>query len=697
MSACAGKRRPDTYSVAALGLVCLGAIHGACATSVETRRCAEPRCLDTIIVEASGRDAPDLRAGLAHSQVDLLQPPAATLATPMQALRGLPGIAFQQTTPGQSIVILRGLKGSEVLHRVDGFRLNNTLFRNAPNQYIALVDALMLSSIEVQRGPAGALHGGDAMGGVIDMLSAEPAFDGATPGSERLRFGFNSADRALHSRAELRRSLEPFSLLVGVTEFSARERRAGDGERLAFTGYRSRAGNARLIWTPGPAHRLSLQFQHLRQPDTSRHDELVPGFGQSRPSSSVFRFSPQQRDFAQLQWRWRADSTAFDQLDLQLGQQRIDDDRISRDFGSPLEDREHNRSTLSGLVLDFSKSAGAHTFAYGIDVYLDQVDSERQRRDLDSGVLSPRPSRFPDGSKTRSRALFVAHYWQLAREWGLSWGLRQTAYRTRIPGPPGLAVSISPTDRSGHFSLRRDLGGQTELHAGLGRGFRSPNVFDLGVFGERPGNRFSLPNPNLGSEAIDSLELGIRQRHASWELDLVAFESRYRGKIVAVDTGATTDGGRLIVQNRNLSRLDLHGLELGFAWHPDPLFDVQASATYTRGIERLNSAATPADRVPPINGRWEARWSPHARHWFNLRVDYAVAQHRLSSRDRSDPRIDPDGTPGWATLGVGWQYAGDTLRLAVELGNLGDRRYREHGSGVDASGRSLGLSLDWTF
>ncbi len=660
-------------------------------------RCAEATCLDALTVEAAGRDAPALRASAALNSVDMSEQPASALATPMEALRGLPGIAFQQTTPGQSIVILRGLKGSEVLHRVDGFRLNNTLFRNAPNQYVALVDALMLSSIEVQRGPAGALHGGDAMGGVVDMLSAVPASRGDSPGHGRIRSGFNSADGSLHSRAEWQHVAGPFAILAGASELSTGQRRAGGGERLPFTNYRSRAGNAKLIWNPDAAHRLNLQFQHLRQPDTPRHDELVPGFGQPQPSSSEFRFSPQQRDFAQLQWRWRARHPAFDQLDMQIGQQRIDDDRISRDFDNPLQQRECNRSTLNGLSLDLSKFSGAHTWAYGFDLYSDTVRSRRIARDLGSGVESDRQSRFPDRASARNQSLFLAHDWQLGERWAIASGLRYTANRVRIPIAQVPATTLRPADRSGHLSLRHELGDATQLHVGYGRGFRSPNVFDLGVFGERPGNRFSLPNPDLRSELIDSLEIGLRQRTQRWDLDLVAFLSRYSDKIVAVETGALTDAGRIVVQNRNLSSLDLHGIELGLGWHPDTRFELNLGATYTYGEQRLARVVSPADRIAPLGGRLAARWSPGAGQWTFLRFDYAASQQRLSPRDASDPRIDPGGTPGWTTFSLGWQIDFDAIRLSVELSNIGNRRYREHGSGVDAQGRSLGISFDWIF
>ncbi len=94
-----------------------------------------------------------------------------------EMLRGVPGAFFQQTTPGQGIPIIRGLKGSQVLHLVDGMRLNNAFFRNAPNQYLGLVDAYATERAEVIRGSAPSLYGADAMGGVLQILTAEPDFD----------------------------------------------------------------------------------------------------------------------------------------------------------------------------------------------------------------------------------------------------------------------------------------------------------------------------------------------------------------------------------------------------------------------------------------------------------------------------------------------------------------------------------------
>ena len=52
------------------------------------------------------------------------------------------------------------------------------------------------------------------------------------------------------------------------------------------------------------------------------------------------------------------------------------------------------------------------------------------------------------------------------------------------------------------------------------------------------------------------------------------------------------------------------------------------------------------------------------------------------------------GTPGWVVMGasVKKSYAEDWL-ISVSLDNLFDQRYRVHGSGLDAAGRNLSISV----
>ena len=92
------------------------------------------------------------------------------------------------------------------------------------------------------------------------------------------------------------------------------------------------------------------------------------------------------------------------------------------------------------------------------------------------------------------------------------------------------------------------------------------------------------------------------------------------------------------------------------------------------------------------------RWRPRQRLWAEAYALAAGRQARLSPGDRSDKRIDPLGTPGFATWNV--RGGADLPRggmLTLGLENLADKRYRWHSSGIDAPGRNLVLGLGWAF
>ena len=196
----------DAHRYIALGLATLG----LCSPSVAVADAATdaPITLETEQVTAtrSVRDVSDVAAAVTVvDERDILRQAPQTLP---EIFRGQIGTYFQQTTPGQGTVILRGLKGSQVLHLVDGMRLNNAFFRSAPNQYLALVDPYSVARTEVVRGPASTLYGADAMGGVVQVLTREPAYRGSEWDTESgVLAGVDSAEaRANDTRALPRRS-----------------------------------------------------------------------------------------------------------------------------------------------------------------------------------------------------------------------------------------------------------------------------------------------------------------------------------------------------------------------------------------------------------------------------------------------------------------------------------------------------------
>jgi outer membrane receptor protein involved in Fe transport len=69
------------------------------------------------------------------------------------ALSFVPGVMVQKTTRGFGSPYIRGFTGYRALTLIDGIRLNNSTFRDGPNQYNGTIDLFDLDRVEVERGP----------------------------------------------------------------------------------------------------------------------------------------------------------------------------------------------------------------------------------------------------------------------------------------------------------------------------------------------------------------------------------------------------------------------------------------------------------------------------------------------------------------------------------------------------------------
>ena len=100
--------------------------------------------------------------------------------------------------------------------------------------------------------------------------------------------------------------------------------------------------------------------------------------------------------------------------------------------------------------------------------------------------------------------------------------------------------------------------------------------------------------------------------------------------------------------------------------------------------------------MPPLSGSVGLEYAPESVFGFEAWASMAGAQDRLSARDVRDSRINPEGTPGWASLGArGHWRPTDAWLVTLELANVFDASYRVHGSGIDATGRNATLSARW--
>ena len=119
-----------------------------------------------------------------------------------EALGEVPGVLVQKTSNGQGSPFIRGFTGFRNVLLIDGIRLNNSVFRDGPNQYWNTVDTFAASRIEVLKGPASVLYGSDAIGGAVNVLSDIPG--AAKPGfSPRALYRYSNAESSDTIRGDL--------------------------------------------------------------------------------------------------------------------------------------------------------------------------------------------------------------------------------------------------------------------------------------------------------------------------------------------------------------------------------------------------------------------------------------------------------------------------------------------------------------
>ncbi len=649
--------------------------------------------IDEITVSATRRDRDSSQVSAAVAIVDGDTVRASQLLT--DALRDTPGVFVQQTTPGQGAAIIRGLKGSSLLHMIDGMRINNAIFRSAPTQYFALVPTMAVSRVEVLRGTPTSLYGSDAVGGVVQVVSHVPIFDqDETESRYDLSAYLDSAELTRSVRARVDTGNRKLATSFSLEFADVGDRQTGSGGRTGPSDYRSIGGRFAVSANPDEQSNWYLDIQFVEQPETPRVDELVPGFGQSEPSSSEYTFEPNRRAFAHLRYTRNEGPLGLDWR-LGLSHQRIDDDRVTRNFNADNRRFEENRSDLTGFLATAGRSDDDRSWIAGVEYYHDDVSSSRENEDIVSGVRQPVTGRFPDGSTVDQLAAFFNADVQFDNGHGLSGGLRLSRIEVDVSETPvSGSASIDSTDLSGDVGWRYEVTPDWQIVANAGFGFRAPNVFDLGTLGTRPGNRFNIPNTTHESEQVVQIDSGLRYLAAQARFELMLFALWYDDRITSVPTGQLTPSGREIVQSANASESRVHGVELSLGLALGDSASLDAVVSYAHGRQEFAGQTEPGDRIPPLSGRLTINYEPSDSLGVSAWIKAADSQDRLSARDIGDVRIDPNGTAGWMSAGMELDWLPrDGWQLGVGVDNVFDKAYRYHGSGIDAPGRNVFLNI----
>jgi outer membrane receptor protein involved in Fe transport len=631
-----------------------------------------------------------------------------------EALWESPGVFVQQTSHGGGSPILRGLVGPQVLILVDGIRLNNSVYRTGPGQYLNLIDPLAIDRIEVLRGPGSVLYGSDAMGGVIQVFPTEPrSFASGLGHDGRLVGRYASANEAgtLHARLEL-----GSGGLGGLGSFTFNTMQDLEGGRgvgvQRYSGYEQFSASGQLAYRfgRGAMDGWSVKLGYLmgRIYGAGRTDQLL-----TKRSLQLYD-NEDDLLWARLSMRLpRLKTDGKLSLSYQHFHELKDGQTLAEDLVTEIQTtRDQTKVHTGGVDLQLRTRLWDRwlQLLWGGMWYLDSVSASRWHRLAGEAFTRMAQQPYPDGSTYQNWGAFALLEASLVpprykSQVRLGAGYRLHGMKSEAPSQPDLpAVDFS---RIGHvtFASVRYLYRETAtLGVTFSQGFRAPNLFEAVMMGDS-GQFFHVPNPSLGPERSDTLELLMRGRFGRAELGFSAYVSWIHDLMKREFTtwqGEETVGGKPVTINVNVGEGFILGMEASLRLQLWRGLSLGGHVTHTWGEERVEGGMNvPLRLVPPLFGvavlRYQAPRIGRILGFAEASVRGAGRQSRLSPEDQNDSRIPQGGTPAWWTLNLrlGAQI-GPHLRVLLAAENLLDRKYKYHGSGVYAPGTNVILQLEGT-
>ncbi|NWG13784.1 MAG: TonB-dependent receptor [Acidobacteria bacterium] len=642
------------------------------------------------------------------------------------ALQGRPGVMVQETTPGQVSPYLRGLTGYQTLILVDEVRFNTSTFRSGPNQYLGLIDASQIERVEAVLGPTGSTFGSDSLGGTIHVFTRQlhprgnlgPAFHG-----EGGTF-VNGADLGGGADAQISRTGGRIDWLLGASGRRFNDLRAGGGEdshnvfarfvglspgevrsllgdRLQDTGYSQKGFHARLTaYLPGEQS-LSGWFQYGSLGGIRSYRELLGGTGRLQAL-----FEPQRLNLFYVRYE-NLRLGILDSVSSTFSMNSQRDNSIRQ--GPNLTDvvtSDQNRVDALGWTLQGTAHFGtSHALAAGFEAYRENLDSIRFETNPVSGQTSQKRALYPDGSRYTMLSLFGEGSSDIVkRKLRASLGGRLTVVRSEIfaarnADPAGAGFGVLDSSRrfrdfTFHAGLSWNVASDFVMVALIRRGFRAPNMNDLGAVGYS-GTGFEVPADSavdkgallsvdasesamptgrpvspLQPETLVSYELGFRMGGPKAYGRVHFFDSELSRPIVrrtllfpandvpemlagvpvvpiaptaeqkaaGVIAVASPYDPRAVKAFVNEGKTRYYGVEafgrvpMGLRW--------SLEGSYTYIIGRDLNPNRPVRRLPPQQWAGRLRYAGSGRKpWLELQAVITGMQDRLSAGDLDDERI----------------------------------------------------------
>ena len=513
--------------------------------------------VDQIVVVAH-KDERSIREIAANVTVLSRAELSSDLATSIgDVFRYVPGVDNEAagTRFGTEGINIRGIGGNRVAILVDGVPLTDQFdtgsFSNATRDFI---DAGLIQTIEVLHGPASALYGSSAIGGVVSVSTPDPGDLVTDKGVGGDFLGtWHDADRSRHGQAMFAMGDRSLGLMAG---FSWR-----DGEQLDSAAgpdgidtkdYDRQTALIKFVaddrwgrtWRASVIHQDSHTLSDLNS---------VLGAGRYRSTTALEGDDTYEMDVVSLAYEFGSPESWFDAgvvrafyEEANIEQETLDERAAAR---TPVSiDRffsydQDIRGIELNLWKNFTGETVSHRLGVGVE-YRDRTTEEFRdglSTDLTSGsqtnVLLGEvfPLRDFPISDTTETAAFIEDTISVG-DWTVVAAVRADRFDLS-PRPDAMyledypsyeIVSLDESDVSPKLGVIYRVTPGIDVYAQYSHGFRAPPYSDANISLEFPffGYR-AIPNPDLKSESSDGFDIGFRWHGVRSSARLSAFRTEY--------------------------------------------------------------------------------------------------------------------------------------------------------------------------
>ena len=493
------------------------------------------------------------------------------------ALKGALGVNVFNDFQGRSNVSIRGSESRHVLIMVDGKRLGGEAAYNSANAWD--VDRIRMEDVErveIIRGPAGALYGSDAMGGVINVITKTPD---KTTADINYEYGWYEDGKGAGYKGNLylqgAEGNYSYKINAGLNKNRPYMDPKGSGDSMNFYG-KQQPISLSVDYKFDNGNKLSVDFSKIKednQKSSTSRTVMMPGKVWQDKLQTIYNDN-KRTDYAitykgsddKQDWMFRAYKSVFDKHYMNQNNTRMT--MMGKPGAWKLQDPKIDtvKRTLSVIEgKDTFNLSDKNKLTAGFEYRKDQSEGTRLKKP-NTSLADGNAHDAYDKAAINYLAAYVQDEFRPDDKWLIIPSVRfdhSDQFSNKLTS--NLAATYNAAD-------------DVRIKAVVGQGYKTPTVNDLYIFWEmyaaNPGGKgqFYVGNPDLKPEKSLSYELSVEKDWGDRStVHLGVFRNEVKDLISTYWTGKLTDDdpdlypgvkGDMVMAYENIPEATLQGVEL---------------------------------------------------------------------------------------------------------------------------------------